>query len=184
MDSYLFTYSVLTFSLYIRLILEKEGPRSLFRGLGPNLVGVAPSRYDPYAKHKCYRVQQCPPTFSVAESIFVIYCSHRDFKMATNQHCKLGFGAKNIRLKKNQAKRLVEDCLLNRFNAGKSPFLWSISNDNSEKYIYLKFIAKDAYRIQYFESVERLLFQVLKSEIQNKQKAKQKLDSYMQSWIL
>uniref|UniRef100_A0A8C9LCC4 Solute carrier family 25 member 36 n=1 Tax=Pavo cristatus TaxID=9049 RepID=A0A8C9LCC4_PAVCR len=25
-------------------ILEKEGPRSLFRGLGPNLVGVAPSR--------------------------------------------------------------------------------------------------------------------------------------------
>uniref|UniRef100_A0A8C6UKP5 Solute carrier family 25 member 36a n=1 Tax=Neogobius melanostomus TaxID=47308 RepID=A0A8C6UKP5_9GOBI len=27
-----------------RLILEKEGPRSLFRGLGPNLVGVAPSR--------------------------------------------------------------------------------------------------------------------------------------------
>lgn len=28
-----------------RLILEREGPRSLFRGLGPNLVGVAPSRY-------------------------------------------------------------------------------------------------------------------------------------------
>lgn len=28
-----------------RLILEKEGPRSLFRGLGPNLVGVAPSRW-------------------------------------------------------------------------------------------------------------------------------------------
>uniref|UniRef100_A0A8C2BF27 Solute carrier family 25 member 36b n=1 Tax=Cyprinus carpio TaxID=7962 RepID=A0A8C2BF27_CYPCA len=26
------------------LILEKEGPRSLFRGLGPNLIGVAPSR--------------------------------------------------------------------------------------------------------------------------------------------
>ncbi|XP_055736538.1 solute carrier family 25 member 36-A-like isoform X2 [Salvelinus fontinalis] len=26
------------------LILEKEGARSLFRGLGPNLVGVAPSR--------------------------------------------------------------------------------------------------------------------------------------------
>uniref|UniRef100_A0A2K5QLZ5 Solute carrier family 25 member 33 n=2 Tax=Cebus imitator TaxID=2715852 RepID=A0A2K5QLZ5_CEBIM len=25
-------------------ILEKEGPKSLFRGLGPNLVGVAPSR--------------------------------------------------------------------------------------------------------------------------------------------
>uniref|UniRef100_A0A671N0V0 Solute carrier family 25 member 36-A-like n=1 Tax=Sinocyclocheilus anshuiensis TaxID=1608454 RepID=A0A671N0V0_9TELE len=28
----------------LRLILEKEGPRSLFRGLGPNLIGVAPSR--------------------------------------------------------------------------------------------------------------------------------------------
>ncbi|GCB75563.1 hypothetical protein scyTo_0020370, partial [Scyliorhinus torazame] len=25
-------------------ILEKEGVRSLFRGLGPNLVGVAPTR--------------------------------------------------------------------------------------------------------------------------------------------
>eukprot|EP00069_Balaena_mysticetus_P008876 bmy_06050T0 len=31
------------FSLF-RSILEKEGPKSLFRGLGPNLVGVAPSR--------------------------------------------------------------------------------------------------------------------------------------------
>ncbi|MGH0155921.1 UNVERIFIED_CONTAM: hypothetical protein FKN15_067552 [Acipenser sinensis] len=30
--------------IQFRLILEKEGPRSLFRGLGPNLVGVAPSR--------------------------------------------------------------------------------------------------------------------------------------------
>ncbi|XP_068507452.1 solute carrier family 25 member 36-A isoform X2 [Syngnathus scovelli] len=28
----------------LKLIIEKEGPRSLFRGLGPNLVGVAPSR--------------------------------------------------------------------------------------------------------------------------------------------
>ncbi|KAK1162471.1 solute carrier family 25 member 36 [Acipenser oxyrinchus oxyrinchus] len=28
----------------LKQILEKEGPRSLFRGLGPNLVGVAPSR--------------------------------------------------------------------------------------------------------------------------------------------
>ncbi|XP_062849863.1 solute carrier family 25 member 36-A [Trichomycterus rosablanca] len=28
----------------LKLILEREGPRSLFRGLGPNLVGVAPSR--------------------------------------------------------------------------------------------------------------------------------------------
>ncbi|KAG9330152.1 hypothetical protein JZ751_027122 [Albula glossodonta] len=36
------TASALTLSSV--LILEKEGPRSLFRGLGPNLVGVAPSR--------------------------------------------------------------------------------------------------------------------------------------------
>ncbi|XP_021252868.1 solute carrier family 25 member 36 isoform X1 [Numida meleagris] len=28
----------------LKMILQKEGPRSLFRGLGPNLVGVAPSR--------------------------------------------------------------------------------------------------------------------------------------------
>ncbi|KAM7379141.1 hypothetical protein PAMP_004713 [Pampus punctatissimus] len=28
----------------LKLIIEREGPRSLFRGLGPNLVGVAPSR--------------------------------------------------------------------------------------------------------------------------------------------
>ncbi|XP_057714018.1 solute carrier family 25 member 36-A-like [Corythoichthys intestinalis] len=28
----------------LKLIFEREGPRSLFRGLGPNLVGVAPSR--------------------------------------------------------------------------------------------------------------------------------------------
>lgn len=38
---------VLLISLFIsfcRAILEKEGVRSLFRGLGPNLVGVAPSR--------------------------------------------------------------------------------------------------------------------------------------------
>lgn len=34
----------LSFFLFSRMILQKEGPRSLFRGLGPNLVGVAPSR--------------------------------------------------------------------------------------------------------------------------------------------
>uniref|UniRef100_A0A3P8VCR3 Uncharacterized protein n=1 Tax=Cynoglossus semilaevis TaxID=244447 RepID=A0A3P8VCR3_CYNSE len=28
----------------LKLILRKEGYRSLFRGLGPNIVGVAPSR--------------------------------------------------------------------------------------------------------------------------------------------
>lgn len=33
------------FISFYRTILEKEGMRSLFRGLGPNLVGVAPSRW-------------------------------------------------------------------------------------------------------------------------------------------
>ncbi|XP_026872095.1 solute carrier family 25 member 33 [Electrophorus electricus] len=39
----------------LRSILEKEGPSSLFRGLGPNLVGVAPSRaiyFASYSKSK------------------------------------------------------------------------------------------------------------------------------------
>ena len=36
--------TVLSLFLFSRMILQKEGPRSLFRGLGPNLVGVAPSR--------------------------------------------------------------------------------------------------------------------------------------------
>ncbi|MEE6523518.1 hypothetical protein FKM82_022458, partial [Ascaphus truei] len=39
----------------LKSILEKEGPRSLFRGLGPNLVGVAPSRavyFASYSKAK------------------------------------------------------------------------------------------------------------------------------------
>lgn len=39
----------------LRSILEKEGPRSLFRGIGPNLVGVAPSRaiyFAAYSKSK------------------------------------------------------------------------------------------------------------------------------------
>lgn len=36
----------------LRSILEKEGPRSLFRGIGPNLVGVAPSRAIYFAAYK------------------------------------------------------------------------------------------------------------------------------------
>lgn len=30
--------------LFFRHIVQNEGPRALFKGLGPNLVGVAPSR--------------------------------------------------------------------------------------------------------------------------------------------
>ncbi|CAH2320609.1 solute carrier family 25 member 33 [Pelobates cultripes] len=39
----------------LKSILEKEGPKSLFRGLGPNLIGVAPSRaiyFASYSKAK------------------------------------------------------------------------------------------------------------------------------------
>ncbi len=36
--------SFFLFYVYSRLIIEKEGPAALFKGLGPNLVGVAPSR--------------------------------------------------------------------------------------------------------------------------------------------
>lgn len=50
------------FSLH-RLILEKEGARSLFRGLGPNLVGVAPSRYVHYYLQYSWGAL-CPLLFS------------------------------------------------------------------------------------------------------------------------
>ena len=36
-------YHIVT--LYFRHIIEHEGVRGLFKGLGPNLIGVAPSRY-------------------------------------------------------------------------------------------------------------------------------------------
>ncbi len=36
--------NILSFCSSCRYIVETEGPRGLFRGLGPNLVGVAPSR--------------------------------------------------------------------------------------------------------------------------------------------
>lgn len=35
---------ILTKIYYFRLIVETEGSRALFKGLGPNIVGVAPSR--------------------------------------------------------------------------------------------------------------------------------------------
>lgn len=43
-DKFFFTLTNF-FELFVcRHIVEHEGPRALFRGLGPNLVGVAPSR--------------------------------------------------------------------------------------------------------------------------------------------
>lgn len=35
---------IILFIVFFRHILETEGVQGLFRGLGPNLVGVAPSR--------------------------------------------------------------------------------------------------------------------------------------------
>lgn len=52
---------------YYRSILEKEGPSSLFRGLGPNLVGVAPSRYSKNTLHAivawAHVAQKCHSTY-------------------------------------------------------------------------------------------------------------------------
>ncbi|KAM9468640.1 solute carrier family 25 member 36-A-like [Clarias gariepinus] len=41
----------------LKMILEKEGSRSLFRGLGPNLVGVAPSRAIYFATYSTTKEQ-------------------------------------------------------------------------------------------------------------------------------
>lgn len=49
-----------SFSSFFSSILEKEGPRSLFRGLGPNLVGVAPSRY---SEISAYMLLSCSVLF-------------------------------------------------------------------------------------------------------------------------
>uniref|UniRef100_A0A4W3GKV6 Solute carrier family 25 member 33 n=1 Tax=Callorhinchus milii TaxID=7868 RepID=A0A4W3GKV6_CALMI len=57
----------------LKMILEKEGPRSLFRGLGPNLIGVAPSRaiyFAAYSKAK----EHCNTVF-VPHSNLVHMCS-------------------------------------------------------------------------------------------------------------
>ena len=44
MNSLLIFYLDIIYLLF-RHIIQTEGMRSLFRGLGPNLVGVAPARY-------------------------------------------------------------------------------------------------------------------------------------------
>ncbi|KAK2157599.1 hypothetical protein LSH36_188g05004 [Paralvinella palmiformis] len=53
------TTSTQTYGLYrcLKHIVQKEGPRALFKGLGPNLIGVAPSRaiyFSSYAQSKCF----------------------------------------------------------------------------------------------------------------------------------
>lgn len=56
------------FHLFFSSILEKEGPRSLFRGLGPNLVGVAPSRY---SEISAYMLISCSVFFMSQLSLLV-----------------------------------------------------------------------------------------------------------------
>ncbi|XP_046493367.1 solute carrier family 25 member 36-A isoform X1 [Neodiprion pinetum] len=48
----------------LRFIVENEGPRALFKGLGPNLVGVAPSRaiyFCTYSQSKSFFNSVLPP---------------------------------------------------------------------------------------------------------------------------
>uniref|UniRef100_A0A8C5YX07 Uncharacterized protein n=1 Tax=Marmota marmota marmota TaxID=9994 RepID=A0A8C5YX07_MARMA len=54
----------------LKSILEKEGPKSLFRGLGPNLVGVAPSRAVYFA---CYSKEQFNDIFVPNSNIVHIF---------------------------------------------------------------------------------------------------------------
>ncbi|XP_042199627.1 solute carrier family 25 member 33 [Callorhinchus milii] len=66
----------------LKMILEKEGPRSLFRGLGPNLIGVAPSRaiyFAAYSKAK----EHCNTVF-VPHSNLVHMCSAGFASFITN----------------------------------------------------------------------------------------------------
>lgn len=71
-------------SLFCRSIIEQEGPKALFRGLGPNLVGVAPSRaiyFCAYSQTKKYLNTYLPTdtagvhiiSASVAGKIFVTF---------------------------------------------------------------------------------------------------------------
>ncbi|XP_061457712.1 solute carrier family 25 member 33 [Rhineura floridana] len=66
----------------LKSILEKEGPRSLFRGLGPNLVGVAPSRAVYFA---CYsKAKEQFNNIFVPNSNIVHVCSAGSAAFITN----------------------------------------------------------------------------------------------------
>uniref|UniRef100_A0A493TER3 Solute carrier family 25 member 33 n=1 Tax=Anas platyrhynchos platyrhynchos TaxID=8840 RepID=A0A493TER3_ANAPP len=66
----------------LKSILEKEGPRSLFRGLGPNLVGVAPSRAVYFA---CYsKAKEQFNGIFVPNSNIVHICSAGSAAFVTN----------------------------------------------------------------------------------------------------
>lgn len=79
---YFFTDGGVSVFLFYRSIIEQEGPKALFRGLGPNLVGVAPSRaiyFCAYSQTKKYLNTYLPTdtagvhiiSASIAGKIFV-----------------------------------------------------------------------------------------------------------------
>lgn len=56
-------------SMASRYIVETEGARALFKGLGPNLVGVAPSRavyFATYSNSKSFLLGVLPPDLPVS----------------------------------------------------------------------------------------------------------------------
>lgn len=57
------------FQLNFRYIVETEGARALFKGLGPNLIGVAPSRaiyFATYSNAKNVLIDILPPDAPVS----------------------------------------------------------------------------------------------------------------------
>ncbi|KAG8325480.1 hypothetical protein J6590_066974 [Homalodisca vitripennis] len=66
---------------YIRHIVQHEGPRALFKGLGPNLVGVAPSRaiyFCAYSQAKSFLNSVLTPDTAIVH-ILSASCAGRPF---------------------------------------------------------------------------------------------------------
>ncbi|XP_010575664.1 PREDICTED: solute carrier family 25 member 33 isoform X3 [Haliaeetus leucocephalus] len=91
----------------LKSILEKEGPRSLFRGLGPNLVGVAPSRAVYFA---CYsKAKERFNGIFVPNSNIVHICSAGSAAFITNSLMNPIWMVKTrMQLERNLKKHLKE----------------------------------------------------------------------------
>ncbi|KAF4799773.1 Solute carrier family 25 member 36 [Turdus rufiventris] len=59
----------------LKMILQNEGPRSLFRGLGPNLVGVAPSSLE--SLYFC-KIDQSVQIFNIDITLIAIFTQEWD----------------------------------------------------------------------------------------------------------
>uniref|UniRef100_UPI00398F6E91 solute carrier family 25 member 36-like isoform X2 n=1 Tax=Pristiophorus japonicus TaxID=55135 RepID=UPI00398F6E91 len=64
-------------------ILEKEGVRSLFRGLGPNLVGVAPSRAIYFAAYSGAKENLCKVLKPDSTSVHICAATFAGFTSVT-----------------------------------------------------------------------------------------------------